>query len=146
MADLVQTAASVILDPTYNNITVPGAVAGEAILAGASCYQSNTNSSWYNSSANNALASGYQNGLCIALASAPGAGQPLTLLRSGRLNIGATLTAGKTYVASQNAGKIAPLSDLTSTMFTSILGIAVNTTYLVTPQQAGTFVGNAAIA
>jgi hypothetical protein len=44
--------------------------------------------------------------------------------------VGATLVVGQVYVLSANAGNIAPVSDLATGWYTTILGIAISTTQL----------------
>lgn len=59
-------------------------------------------------------------------------GQPIDYLTGGQLTLNAVLTAGKVYVCSATdaAGAIAPVADLASGWFTSIIGFAVSTTVL----------------
>lgn len=59
----------------------------------------------------------------IALNSAE-AGQPVTFQSGGDIDVGATLVVGETYVVGAAAGGIAPIADVISTEFSTILGIA----------------------
>lgn len=52
------------------------------------------------------------------------AGQPLVYQTGGPLTGGFTATVGQTYVLSGNAGNIAPVGDLTSGEYVTILGVA----------------------
>ncbi|MDE2020267.1 MAG: DUF2190 family protein [Patescibacteria group bacterium] len=68
--------------------------------------------------------------LGIALNSAS-TGQPVTVLTSGVITIGATTTKGTIYVVSAaNAGGIAPISDLATGNYLSIIGYANSTTQI----------------
>lgn len=54
-----------------------------------------------------------------------GAGQQIPVIyEDDALDLGATLVVGETYVVSTTAGGIAPLSDLLTGDFTTILGVA----------------------
>jgi hypothetical protein len=59
-------------------------------------------------------------------------GQPINYLTSGPLTVNAALTTGKWYVASgtDSVGAIAPIADLASGWFSSLLGYASSTTVL----------------
>lgn len=59
----------------------------------------------------------------IALNSAE-SGQPCTFQSGGDIDVGATLAVGETYVVGAAAGGIAPVADVISTEFSTILGIA----------------------
>lgn len=115
MADITVTAANV------NRITgnLKRGVAAEAITAGQSVY--------INASGLVALADAD----AVLTAAAVGiaecnaaAGQNVNYLTGGTMDVGATLTVGTTYVVSTTAGGIAPIADLASGDFTTILGIA----------------------
>ena len=57
-------------------------------------------------------------------------GQFITYLPSGSINVGAVLTVGVVYVVSTGAGKIAPLADLATGDFLTIIGVATTTSKL----------------
>jgi hypothetical protein len=138
MADLSQTAANVRL--VSGNAT-PG-TSGEALVAGNSCYLKASDNKFYKAfakSTQTAEISG-ANGLYIALNSAPGADQPISLAGPGSVvNIGATLTVGETYTVSENAaGAIAPISDLGTGDFVSYLGNAATAANLNTTIMSAT--------
>lgn len=136
MADLVQTAANVVQgSPAFSD----DGIAGEAILAGNSLYLKASDSRWYKSQNDGTAEEAGANGLKIALNSSPGAGQPVKLLRNGQINLGATLVLGETYIVSAVFGAIAPIGDLVSTRYVSILGVATTTAFL-TVSTAGPFV------
>lgn len=52
------------------------------------------------------------------------------LNNGGKIDLGAALTKGTTYVVSATAGKIAPQADLVSTNYLTILGVAEDTGFL----------------
>jgi hypothetical protein len=130
MSDLTQTPANVLA----GNPSITGyGLAGAAIVAGNSIYL-NTDGYWYPAQANSTstVAGGLQ--CAIALDSAPGAAQPFTYQRSGQINLGATLAIGQVYVvAADNAGAIAPYSDLASGNYVTVLGVAVSSSLLLIP-------------
>jgi hypothetical protein len=57
-------------------------------------------------------------------------GQPVIVLRSGTINLGATLAVGKVYVLS-TSGAIAPFDDIAGTEFVTVLGVAASASSLV---------------
>ena len=50
--------------------------------------------------------------------------QPIVVCKSGNIDLGATLTTGETYVLSTTAGGIAPIADLATTEYVTLLGVA----------------------
>lgn len=58
-------------------------------------------------------------------------GQPVRVLRSGRITIGATVTPGTAYFSSSSPGGLCPVGDLTTGMSPTFIGIAVSTTELL---------------
>lgn len=124
MADLTINTSNLLQG---SGAVIQTVVAGEAITAGAPVYQG-ADTKWYNAgAAGNSTQSG-TNGLAIALASVFAVGQQLPIQQQGPITIGATLTRGKIYVVSNNAGKICLDTDLTTNHYVSILGVATNTT------------------
>jgi hypothetical protein len=71
----------------------------------------------------------------IALNSAA-AGQPVSVLKSGPVTIGATVTKGVAYYLSGTAGGICPVADVAAGDYTAILGIATSATELMVDIQA----------
>ena len=65
----------------------------------------------------------------FALADAA-AGQPVTYQISGVVNLGATLTTGEVYVVGAAPGGIAPVADIATTNFGTVLGIAISAAQL----------------
>jgi len=120
MADLSITAANVVtvgttginLNKQYN--------AAVAITAGQSVYL-DANNRWAKADASLDINTTFG----IAMNSAPGAYQPLSVALSGTVvDLGVTLTQGWVYVISSTAGGICPIEDLVSTDYVYILGFA----------------------
>lgn len=119
MADISITAANITPGTatgfSFNKTT---GTAGETITAGQSVYLKASDNKIYladaNASADTAAAVGVS--LHGALA-----GQPIAYGTSGPLNFGAILLAGKWYVVSATAGGIAPVADLTTGWYSTML-------------------------
>lgn len=122
MADLTVTASSVV---PQQGSTIKSATAAAAITAGEPLYI-NSNNQADLADANAAL-SAVVAGLAVCTASA---GQPVSYVSAGPVAVGSILTAGAIYVLSSNAGGIAPSADLSSTEYTSILGVAASASVL----------------
>ena len=52
--------------------------------------------------------------------------QPFTYQKSGNINLGATVAAGKVYVLSTSGG-IAPVDDIAGTEFVTVVGVGIST-------------------
>ena len=116
MADLTITAANVsgLSDTTASKVT-----AGEAITAGQCVYKKASDSKYYKADANDsamATATG------IAISAAPAADDTFYMATAGTIDIGATVAVGTIYIVSSTAGGVAPVSDLGSGEYTTILG------------------------
>jgi hypothetical protein len=125
MADLSITAANVKLGNTDTRIGV--FTAGEALTQGQPVYLSSTDSKYYQTDANDGAAKAEAKGIALTPASADGA---FVLASDGLVNLGTTLTVGQIYVVSTTKGGIAPVGDLASTNYTTILGVATTTALL----------------
>lgn len=117
MADLSITAADVV--PASGAGLLRG-TSGATITAGMACYLDSTDQrvkiAHCETSATTAAVVG------IA-ANGASAGQPVTLVVSGGLDLGATLTVGEVYVLSASGG-IAPVGDLLADDYVTVIGIA----------------------
>ncbi len=130
-SDLTQNTALVVQYPS--GVVTQDGIAGMALNIGMPIYLDQSSQEYFQADANaNSNAAG-NNGIRIALNQTQAAGQPVKLFLSGQINLGATLAVGETYVVSSNVGKICPLSDLGTGNFTTILGTAVNSSFLQTP-------------
>lgn len=121
MADLTITAADVVKG---SSSSTDAGTAGASITAGQAVYKDTGDSDKWKLADNDdtALKAG-SGGLGIALHAAS-SGQPLTILLSGDLDVGATLTVGEVYVLSSTAGGICPVADLGTGDYVTILGVA----------------------
>lgn len=132
MADLSITAANVIA--AAGAITSVG-VAGAAITAGDVVYRDASDDKYKLADADS-LPAGVTK-VYMALNGAAD-GQPITVLKSGDVALGALLTAGSRYYLSGTAGGIAPEADLASGDAVILLGLAKSTTTLAfAPQNPG---------
>lgn len=124
MADLTITAANVVA----TSGTRENGTAGAAITAGQVVYI-NATTGRYELADNNAASVPARSPRGIALHAAA-VGQPLAVLRSGDITIGAALTAGTDYWLSDTPGGICPRADLASGERVVLLGVAKSTTVL----------------
>lgn len=124
MADLVVTAANVAL--AAGGKVEDGTVGEAALTVGMSVYRKTSDGKWYGAQHDGTLAeSGGGTGgrVGVLLAVGPGADQPCRVALSGGLNPGATVTVGTIYAVGAGKGGIAPVADLISTKYVSILGV-----------------------
>jgi len=122
MADLSITAANVVASA---GATVVNGTSGATITAGQTVYLT---AGQYQLAKANAAGTATLAGIALNGASA---NQPLQVLVSGSVTIGATVTAGQTYVLSAAvAGNIAPITDLSTGNYVSLLGVATSTTVI----------------
>lgn len=125
MADLTITAANVV---PGNGAKMKHVTAGATITAGQVVYRDPTDGKYKLADCDSATAA-VRSPAGIALNGASD-GQPLTIIYEGLVTIGATIAAGVAYYLSPTAGGIAPVADLGSGDYTSIIGIAKSTTVL----------------
>lgn len=126
MADISITAANVLAgsDAKKRRVT-----AGATVTAGAALYRDPADGEYKLADADAEATAG-----CDGIALTGGAdGQPIIVAvpsLGGTINLGATLAVGQTYVVSTTAGGIAPISDMATGDFTSIIGVATSTSIL----------------
>lgn len=128
MSDIAITASGVVAQAGASKSLYYVTSGNAAITAGQSCY---VNSAGYLTTAK-ADASGTQVATGIALDNAS-QNQPCQVCTGGSLLLAGTsgMVQGAAYVVSAaNTGGIAPISDLTSGQYTSLLGIATSPTTL----------------
>ncbi len=118
MADLTITAANV--KPAVQSADVQVVKWGETVTEGQVVYQNTSDYEYYLADAD---AVGTAKAVGITL-TAGADGEYGVIQKSGDIDIGATLTVGATYVVSTTAGGIAPIADLGSGDFVTILGVA----------------------
>jgi hypothetical protein len=125
MTDLVITAASVLPGTGAQQKHV---TAGATITQGQAVVRDPSSGKWVLSDSNHAtVALRAPQGIALNAASN---GQPLTVQSEGPITIGATLTAGATYWASDTPGGICPDADVGSGEVATLLGTATSTTVL----------------
>lgn len=125
MTDLTITAANVVAGAGSSKST---GTAGETITAGQAVYLASATKKYMKADANAATAEARE-AVGIALNGAS-LNQPLTVLRSGPVTIGATMTAGTAYYLSDTAGGICPVADIGSGEYVCLIGLATSTTVL----------------
>lgn len=124
MADLSITAANV----TPGSAQKTTGTAGATITAGQVVYL-DPDALTYKLADSDSATAAARSPAGIALHGAS-SGQPLTVLTSGRITIGATMTAGLAYYVSKTAGGICPVADIAPGGYATIVGIANSTTVL----------------
>lgn len=119
MADLTQTPADVAIGSSVSRVRV---VQGEPgyLDAAAGKYRKTD----ADASEEAARAAG------IFLTPAPIDGFAVLAEPGSVVNLGATLAVGETYVVSGSAGKIAPIGDVDTGWYVTILGVASSTSLL----------------
>ncbi len=131
MADLTITAANVIAD---NDAVLADGIAGAGITAGKALYLEAATNKWKLADCDAATAEA-RVATAIALNGASD-GQPVKVMKSGTVTIGAALSAGVAYYLSATAGGICPVGDLTTGKYPQIVGMAISTTKLKVNFQA----------
>lgn len=123
MSDLSITASAV--QPGSGSTVIHG-TAGATVTAGQPVYKdANDSDKWKPADADSSEATAAAEGIAANSASDE---QPLAIVKRGALETGATTVKGTVYVVSDNAGGICPAADLSSGSYTTILGVAANTT------------------
>lgn len=133
MADLTITAANVAAGSGAVKRT---GTAGATVTAGQVVYLDSSDNKYKLADCDSATAA-VRSPAGIALHASLN-GQPLTILESGPITIGATIAASVAYYLSPNAGGICPVADLASGDYAVLLGLGASTTVLtVDIQEAG---------
>lgn len=133
MADLTITAANVAASGGAKTRT---GIAGATVTAGQVIYL-DTSDGRYKLADSDSATAAVRSPFGIALNGAA-SGQPLTVCTEGPVTIGATLTAGTVYYLSATPGGIAPVADLVTGDYPTIIGIATSTSVLkVKFQESG---------
>ena len=125
MADLTITAANVIAGAGASLVDM---TAGATVTAGQTVYKEAATGLAKLADCDSGTAEA-RTPIGIALNGAA-TGQPVKVLKSGLITIGATMTAGVTYYQSPVAGGICPIADVLSGDTTVIVGIATSTSVL----------------
>lgn len=123
MADLTITAASV--DYTSGSGTTENGTAGAAVTIGQAVYKDQQDSKWKLAQNDGTAEEAGAGGIAVALTESAADGQPITVAKTGTIDLGATLTVGEIYCLSSTAGGIAPEADSATTNdYITILGVA----------------------
>lgn len=125
MADLSITAANVL---SGAGAQIAFGKAGAAVTAGQTVYQDPADQRFKLADCDNASAA-VRAVSGIALNNAAN-GQPLAVQYDGEITLGAVLTAGVTYYLSPNPGGIAPIADILSGDYPTVIGVAESTSVL----------------
>jgi hypothetical protein len=133
MADLSITAASVIAG---SGAKIVHGTAGASITAGQVLYLDSAAGTYKLADTDSATAA-VRSPAGIALHAAS-SGQPIAVLTSGPITIGATVAVGDVYYLSGTAGGLAPVADVAAGDYPCIIGICTSTSVLnVNIQEAG---------
>lgn len=130
MADLTITASAVL---PGSNASISQGTAGETITAGKTVYLSASSKKWMLADSDSATAEA-RKAVGIALNGAS-LNQPVAVQTAGDITLGAVLTAGTAYYASDDAGGICPVADLASGDYVCLLGLAKSSSILTVDVQ-----------
>jgi hypothetical protein len=134
MADLSITATSVLAGTGH---VKENGTAGAAVTAGQAVYKDASDAGKFKLADCDSATAAVRSPYGIAL-HASASGQPLTVLKSGPVTIGATVTAGVAYYLSATPGGICPVADLATGDYPVILGIATSASVIeIDIQEAG---------
>ncbi|MBB6299909.1 hypothetical protein [Rhizobium leucaenae] len=128
MTDIVVVPANVVAG---TNATRDIGTAGETIVAGKAIFLNAATNRWMLSD-NNGTGTRQVNGIALNGASL---NQPVSILKSGDITIGGTLTPGAALYLSATAGGICPVADLATGMDTILIGLAKSATVLAVDIQ-----------
>jgi hypothetical protein len=131
MTDLVVVPASVLAGA---NAQRAAGTAGVAITAGQAIYLDPVTNR-YLLADNNAVDVNARKPTGIALNNAAPS-QPINLLTSGDITIGAAVTAGTDYFLSGAPGAICPRADVVTTMNVTLIGLAKSATVIAVDIQS----------
>jgi hypothetical protein len=125
MADITVTAANVVQG---DGADVENGIFGATVTAGQVVYKDAADQRFKLCDANSGTAAAR---VPYGIALNGGAtGQPAAIQKAGNINPGGTVVVGQTYVASANAGGIAPVSDLATGHYVSHLGIGITSSLI----------------
>jgi hypothetical protein len=124
MADLTITPENVkLIDADTNQQVVQF---GEAVTQGQAVYLKASDAKYWLAQ-NDDIAEAEFRGIVITPAGVDGYG---VIATGGLVGMGATLVQGEVYVVSGTGGGVAPISDLGSAVYTSIIGVGATTANL----------------
>lgn len=126
MADITITDTNVIKG---SNANVEIGVLGATVAAGEIVYKDASDSDKFKLADADSATAEVRTGYGMALNGGV-SGQPVQVLMTGDVALGAVLTAGEIYVLSSTPGKIAPKADLSAGEYVNIVGVATTTSNL----------------
>ena len=121
MADISVTGGSVIIGET--GVQDHG-IAGASITRGQTLYKDSSDSDKLKAAITTTAATAACVGIALNQASS---GQPLAYCRAGAINPGGTVAVGTVYIVSLNAGGIAPITDVLTGQFVTVIGVGTAT-------------------
>lgn len=123
MAALTITAANVGLS-TESGASTSAVQFGEAITQGQAVYQNTSDNKYYKTDADDTVAKSLCAGIALTKGDADDYG---VICTDGDMDLGATLTIGETYAldGGGTTGAIAPVADLATGDWVTILGVAI---------------------
>lgn len=124
MADITITAANVLAG---TGARIEEGTAGATITAGMPVYLDSSDNKLKAADANDTAAKAAAVGIALNGASN---NQPLKYQVAGPITIGGTVAVGTIYCVSENAGGIAPHTDLGAGEFVTVLGIGISATQI----------------
>lgn len=125
MADLTITAANVVAG---TGAAKEQGTAGATITAGQAVYRDESTLKYLLADANSGTAAAREaRGIALNGASD---GQTLTILRSGPITIGASVTPGTDYYLSSNPGGICPRADIGAGEYVCLIGLATSSSVI----------------
>lgn len=128
MANISQTAANVGIGSGTTRTKV--VQVGEGVTQGMPLRLDTSDGKYYQCDANASLSTSQCDGMALTAASTDGYIVMALPGEGSSVNVGATLTVGTTYAVSATKGAIAPIADLTTGDWVTILGTASTTALL----------------
>jgi hypothetical protein len=124
MADVSVTAASVV---KASDTQMIDGILGATVTAGQTLYLDVTTNTWKLADANASVTTATVGGIAMNGGSS---GQPVKVANGGSLNPGFTVVVGTTYVQSATPGAIAPIADIASGYYPTIIGVGITASNL----------------
>ena len=118
MADISVTATSVA--PITDSTQIETGILGATVTAGQSVYLDAASQTYKLADSNASATTAQVKGIAL---NGGASGQPVAVATGGKINPGFTGTVGQVVVLSATPGGVAPVGDLTSGWYTSIIGV-----------------------
>jgi len=137
MADLTIIATNVGLKAStlYPTPQTRAVTLGETVTEGQPLYRDANDGKYYLAESDTTVVAASTTGVSLE---AGNVDDTILMITGGSMDLGATLTVGELYVVSNNTGKIAPIGDLSTGNFTSVIGYAYDaSTFIVNFLRSG---------